>query len=173
MSGERIVDIIKKTSHKTQDIPIENKLSLYMLTRIKSKKAKKAILDLSKETHATMSFMGHVFLALKGSEKALKEIQSKITLMPDRLKIEGIKVLVKRNERNSVPLIKEITSKGDKKIKVYGIWALAKLGVIDLKKKAEKLIKKIKPNDEKKANLNLKGSLKQAIDIIEKTKPAY
>lgn len=171
---EPVSQIIRESAKlKSVFIPMEMKLAFYMLSKLKTKQAKREITELSLSEDPAVSFMAHVFMAKYGRKASLDEVKKRISEASDRLKIEGMKVLAQRKDRNSVPILKSIISTGDLKMKVSGIWCLARLGVIDPKYNAEKLIKKIKPKDEAGLELDLKGTLQEAIKFIEKVKPAY
>jgi len=161
------------SSRDSQSVPLEVKLAFYMLSNIKTAKAKTSLKSLSGSIDQTVGFMGKVFLAKKGDEKALKDIKAKLPMMPEKLKIEGIKTLAELGDRNSVPIIKSLYKAGSKRLKTYAIWALTILKVTDLKNETMKLMVEIKPSDERKAKLDMIGTLKKSATLMQKAKPVY
>lgn len=169
--------IIKETAApEDKDVPEELKLALAMLSSIKTRKSRDELTDLSKSMNQSVSFMALVYMSMlkKKDEEALKAIKAKIPFLPSGgLKIEAIKLFSVIDDRNAIPIIKEIYKEGNLKQKIYCIWALANLNVTDLKKDAEKLLSTLNPIDEANMGLDATNTLRKAIQRMETAKPAY
>ncbi len=165
--------IIDEARKDLADIPLNVKLAFNLLLKRKTKPSMLKIIQLSRHENSTVSFMAHVYLANTQSKESMEFIKTRIPGVSDRLKAEGFKVLAFNEQRNSVPIIKRLSQNAPLKLKVYGIWALAELGVIDPRMKAVDLINKITEQDENNAGINLRASLNETIEKIRKTRPAY
>ena len=157
----------------SDDIPLETKLAFVLLSRIKSKEAKAKIEFLSASSDPTVSFLAKLLLLRNRDKRGLAEIRNQILILPDKLKIEGMKFLSSIGDRNSIPIIKKIYALDNLKLKVYSIWALSNLKVIDLKEDALKLRDSINSREEEASKLNLKESIDDAVKSMGKAKKAY
>jgi hypothetical protein len=178
IQNSKIIDPLVEIIHSSlkidsSDIPQEAKLAFLMLSRIKGAAAKAKIKELAGSADSQVNFMANVYLTHAKKTAPAKIIQSQMPLVPDRLKFEGLKVLGELGDRNVIPVIKGVYSQDNLKLKVFAIDALSKLKVTDFVSDAKKLKDKITEKEEDLAKLNLKGSLDDAIRLMEKTKPAY
>ena len=171
---EPVGEIIAKASNiESYTLAPDINLSFFMLSKLRSKDSKAKILALAGSSNLVISYMANIFLAKKGDLKALAFIKSKILIVPDKLKIEGLKILAELGNRNSIPLIKTIFSEDNLKLKIYSIWTLANLKVVDLLTDSKALLEKIRDKDEKDADLNFRVTLKDSIGRMETSKPVY